>query len=447
MKKFFASALLISIYSALWSQITITSADMPASGDTARYSTSSTRLNFDTTGAGITWDYSSLVATGQNIDSFRSALSINPLYVLSFGLNDYGTRSTNLAGIGALPLKNIYNFYKKTSSYLEINGYGAEYNSIPIPATYSTPDKVYQFPLTYGRMDTTPYELSISLPGLGALHQKGTRYNNVDGWGTIITPFDTFSCLRIRAYTSEMDSFTISALGQTFAFPRTTLTYQWLVNGQIIPVLEVTGNMQGNTFIPTSEKFRDNMRFIPPQFTLTTDFRASKTTCTMADTITITNRTRPNAPNSTYKYTITPSTYTFVGGTNDSMATPKVMFTALGLYTVSLHVVSPAGGSVPAIGDTTKVDYINVTMPSGIQELNAGTDIELYPIPVSDILTVQASAIISEVILINSNGQKVMTQSVNDKALTIDVKPYSKGIYLIDIETKEGHEVRKIVIQ
>jgi hypothetical protein len=446
MKHLFAIILCLSTYTG-WSQITITKNDMPAANDTVRYSTSNTRLNFDTTGAGITWDYSALVANGQGIDSFLSAFAINPAYVVYFGLNDYGTHSTNLANITALGLSNIYSFYKKTSAYLEVNGFGAEYQSIPIPGQYSKPDIIYQFPLSYGRMDTTPYDLTITIPGLGSLHQVGTRYNNVDGYGTVITPYGTFPCIRLRAYTTEVDSFTITLLGQTIPFPQSSLTYQWLTNGQIIPVLEVTGTDQRGTFIVNSEKFRDGVRFIPPRFAIHVDFSADKTVCTTADTVTITNRTRPTVQGSTYLYTITPSTYTFVDGTDSGVASPKVNFNAPGLYTVSLHVASPAGGSVPAVGDTTKVEYIDVSFPAGIENINAASDLQLYPNPVSDVLTVRTGQMISTATLISSTGRKVMSKEVGAKSLSIDVRSYTEGIYLLDIQTAAGHEVRKVIIQ
>jgi hypothetical protein len=215
----------------------------------------------------------------------------------------------------------------------------------------------------------------------------------------------------------------------------------------IIPVLEVAGVTQGGRFVPNSKKFRDNMRPVPPQFSIRADFRANKTICTTADTVSITNRTRPGVQGSRYLYTITPSTYTFVNGTNDSTASPKVNFNAPGLYTVSLHVESPAGGSVPAIGDTTKVDYITVSFPAGVADISAETSIQLYPNPVSDILTVRSSETILAVTLINSLGQKVMTKTADMKSISIAVRAYEEGTYLLDIETKAGHQIRKVVIQ
>ena len=344
MKRILLLAVLCYFSLASWSQITITRSDMPASGDTIRYSTAgnNTALKFDTTGANIVWNYDSLVPTGQSIDTFKSALSINPIYGLYFGLTDYGIGGGVNQTFGALlQLNNIYNFYKTTSNDLEINGLGAEYNSIPLPSAYTIPDKVYQFPLTYGRIDTTPYDVTISVPGVAGVREIGTRANIVDGWGTIITPFGTFQCIRLKTVTSEVDSVHLTVLGFNLALPaRVTTTYKWLANGIKIPVLEVTGNVSGfnGRFTPTSVKYRDNAHIIPPQFTVRADFRANVTICTTADTVTITNRNRPNPQGTTFLYNITPATYAYVSGTSAASASPKVNFTAPGLYNVSLHV-------------------------------------------------------------------------------------------------------------
>ena len=63
-------------------QITITSADMSEAGDTLRYSTNFSPENFpyDTTGAGITWDFSNLTPQTQGLYEYKFGLFINPVY-------------------------------------------------------------------------------------------------------------------------------------------------------------------------------------------------------------------------------------------------------------------------------------------------------------------------------------------------------------------------------
>ena len=392
MKKVVLLAASVYFTIATFAQISITRSDMPVARDTARYSTSTTRLNFDTTGAGITWDYSSLVANGQGVDSFEPALTISNAYGLYFGFTtDYGVPAPNI-NFGTATITNVYEFYKTSNSSLQINALGGQYNGVTLPSLYTTPDKVYQFPLTYGRVDTSTFDVTVSAIGTGSVHRMGTRINTVDGWGTVITPYDTFQCIRLKSVVTEVDSTTITLLGITFPFTTTTISYKWLANGVIIPVLEVDGTVRGNTFIPTTEKYRDGVRFIPPQFNITVNFTSNKTICTTADTVTITPTVRQsgrggfggNIAGTTYQYNISPNTFNYVGGTDSTTQAPKVNFTAPGLYTISLSAASPAGGSVPATADTTKVDYIVVSFPAGINEMSAADIIHLYPNPAND---------------------------------------------------------------
>ena len=87
MKKIFTPLFaLITIASS--AQITITKADMPVANDTIRVTTANTSGVADPslTGANYTWDYSALVPTIQNKDTFVS-VSSTP-YVYQFYFND-----------------------------------------------------------------------------------------------------------------------------------------------------------------------------------------------------------------------------------------------------------------------------------------------------------------------------------------------------------------------
>lgn len=448
MKNLYLLSALVSVFMPSYGQITITRNDMPAARDSARYSTSATQLNFDTTGAGITWDYSSLVANGQGVDTFKTALSINTIYGLYYGLTtDYGLPNTNL-NFGLVNLTNGYDFYKTSNSDLEIKAIGADYNGISFPNNYTTPDKVYQFPLTYGRTDTSSYDVTISVPGTATIHEIGTRINTVDGWGTVITPYDTFQCIRLKSVTNEIDSITITLLGFTIPTPRTTTTYKWLANGVIIPVLEVSGAIRGNTFTATSEKFKDGVRFIPPQFNLRINFTASKTICTTADTVTITPRVRSTGgvgpgggfgqvTGTTYLYRISPNTYTWAGGTDSTTGTPKVNFNAPGLYTVSMHAEAPAGGSVPATADTTKIDYISVSYPAGINTVPTANIIQVYPNPANDHIAVQLNGDATKeatIELLDISGKLLYSRTTSQKgAISIPSAQMAAGEYIFKV--------------
>ncbi len=84
------------------------------------------------------------------------------------------------------------------------------------------------------------------------------------------------------------------------------------------------------------------------------DFTANQTTACTQDTVKFTDYTTKN-PNS-WSWTITPSSVSFVNGTNSNSQNPEVIFNASGTYTIKL-VASNTAGSDTVI----KTNYITVT--------------------------------------------------------------------------------------
>ena len=132
-----------------------------------------------------------------------------------------------------------------------------EYTGFAIPSNYSDDDEIYQFPLDYTNYDSSTYAVSFTLSTLLSLSQSGYRINEVDGYGTVITPYGTFSCLKVKTTLVETDSLTINGI----ALPpvtRTTRQNKWLSTAEKIPVFEVDGNVLFGSFVPTYARYRDN---------------------------------------------------------------------------------------------------------------------------------------------------------------------------------------------
>ncbi len=84
------------------------------------------------------------------------------------------------------------------------------------------------------------------------------------------------------------------------------------------------------------------------------DFSASTITSIVGQTVAFTDLTT-NAPTS-WAWSISPGTYTYVGGTSATSQNPQVQFSALGQYTVSLTATNLIGSD-----SEIKTNYINVT--------------------------------------------------------------------------------------
>jgi len=257
-KSLFLIAFISFIVVKVNGQITITSSSMPGSGDTIRYSSSAPAgIVYAPTGTNYFWDYSTLTMLRQDLYEYKAAVS-TPYAFYFLGLNKYGLKIADSIGVGTFQFKDVYNFFQKTSTVFKTEGIGFKYNSIPLAGYYSDDDELYQFPLNYLDRDSSNYAFSVSI-GTGISYaQRGYRINEVDGWGSIKTPYDSVACLRLISTSYGIDSINFNGFG--FSFPNIQRSYKWLSTTEKIPVLEISGQYQNNNFNPTQVRYRDIYR-------------------------------------------------------------------------------------------------------------------------------------------------------------------------------------------
>lgn len=207
------------------SQITITKSDMPQPSDTLRLSTTTDSTGLPTpalTGAGATWNYSTLAYQTQKVDTFLSvSYPPIPLAYLLFFDNGFlypayqatvAQPGANLPTLMGITISDVINFYKDQTSNYESVGYGATVNNVPTSVKDDTIDVVYEFPMNYGNKDSSHSSNGVSIPSLAYYGTHQYRVNHVDGWGTITTPFGTFSALRVKTLIYTSDTIYVNAL-------------------------------------------------------------------------------------------------------------------------------------------------------------------------------------------------------------------------------------------
>lgn len=254
MKKILLLALAFS--TSTFAQITITSASMPISGDTIRYSdVLPNSVNVTQTGPNYYWNYDSLLRINQGRYDYLKA-SLTPYAFYFLGLGQYGLKTADSIGAGAFKFYDVWSFYKKTTAVFEAEGLGFKYQNLPLAAYYSDKDEIYSLPLTYLRHDSTTFKFTISLGGTIYYSQVGYRINDVDGWGIIKTPHDSVACLRMTSFINESDSINVNGIG--FSFPNPQMQYKWMSTSEHIPVLEVDVSYFGSNFTPTRARYRDS---------------------------------------------------------------------------------------------------------------------------------------------------------------------------------------------
>lgn len=241
--------------------IILGNANMPGNGDTLRYTVFQVGSagNYTQTGVNFTWDFSQVISITEGVRSFKNGLQTP--YTFFFGLTGYGEKIMDSLPIGPLVVKDYYNFYKKqttpTAAFIA-DGLGMTFNGIPIPNYYSDKDELYVFPLTYPQHDSTTFKFSSSVAGIIPVNysKEGYRITTVDGWGTVITPYGSESCLRLVTTQYANDSIKNSLLPIPVGFQNYQRSYQWLTLNSKIPYLEITGTLTGDNFIPAQARYR-----------------------------------------------------------------------------------------------------------------------------------------------------------------------------------------------
>lgn len=248
-------------------QITITNSDMPLVNDTLRVSNTGNVGTSDPTltDTNYTWDYTHLTYLNQKIDTFVSVNTTPFLYQLYFNNSIiYPNTKSDLAVHVATPtlttgltLSDVYNYYKKPSTQYTQTGFGAKINGVPTSVRFDSLDVIYRFPMNYGNEDSCISKYALNVPSLLYYGQRKKRVNEVDGWGTLKTPFGTFQTLRIKTTLYTTDTIYLSALsfGTTINRP-TEVQYKWLGANSRIPLLQI--NTIGSAV--TSVVYRDSAR-------------------------------------------------------------------------------------------------------------------------------------------------------------------------------------------
>ncbi len=276
MKKVLLVITLVLIANLGKAQITIGSSSIPAANDTFRFSNAQITAAIDPvpTGANYTWDFSFLQPVSQDIDTFRTVSSTGGTYALYFADLAFNSNRANQAKKGNLGVPNVpigggvtvsdvIAFYYKSSTLYQQTGYGATINGIGVPIGFNTKDVIYRFPMNFGDTDTSPSDFNINIPNLGYYGHDQVRVSEVDGWGTLITPYGTFNTLRIKSSITGNDTLFLDTLGFGFNFPSpATIEYKWLGSTKNIPLLQITmtGGSFGGAPQISSVTFRDSVR-------------------------------------------------------------------------------------------------------------------------------------------------------------------------------------------
>ena len=259
--------------SFIFGQITLEQQDFMTAGDTVRISfTEDPEIDYSSTGANSTWDFSNLIASSQELVTPK-AISDGGLFVqVVFNSNnkwksDYFIEFLDLpleqvGNFLPINIENIYQFHALSPDSNFITGLSIQVEGNNLPFRSDTIEVTYPLPLTYGdNYNSRGYTKADFNPFFdGIFIQYRERNTIVDGHGTLITPFSTFDAIRLHHVIDEVDSFYFDlGFGATW-FPLNVPRrhfYEWWTKDEKLPVFSIsTIEINGNESI-TEISYRD----------------------------------------------------------------------------------------------------------------------------------------------------------------------------------------------
>jgi PKD repeat protein len=356
----FVGLIACSCNSQLQAQSSYASSNYATSGDTL-YLTSAQQLasyNYDSTGAGITWNYAGLTGLSQQRLIYRlptQAGFTNAQWHYLYVPTNVNLSSTNgqTIAVGSLQYTNPNDYYLINSGLLEekASSFNVTIGSsnIAIKNVYTTPDVLCKFPLNYGNADSSTASYNINIPNLYYKNTSLKRVNHVYGWGTIVTPYGTFSnALKVVSNVMEIDSIRVDST----SLPKDTIYYRelkWFDASKTYPVLYVKQNKVGNNYVTQTVQYLDNQQYFQPH-ALFAYLPAAPIT---GDTVTFQNLST-NSLN--YLWNFNDAS---IGVNNTSTLTnPQHIFTHAGTYSVTLIAYNGP------LSDTFRLPVVIDTIPS-----------------------------------------------------------------------------------
>ncbi|MDZ4747202.1 MAG: T9SS type A sorting domain-containing protein [Saprospiraceae bacterium] len=145
-------------------------------------------------------------------------------------------------------LYNLQRYQSKVSNLLLENfiGFTVDLGGTPTQAVivYQNQDTVIHFPIVYEKEWTSSitYGLDLTPAGQNILYQSNqSRLTKVDGWGTLMTPYDTFdNVVRLRSDILRMDTILQNGT-DTLTLIADQVEYMWFDTNYTLPVMTAIG--------------------------------------------------------------------------------------------------------------------------------------------------------------------------------------------------------------
>ena len=215
-------------------------------------------------GANIVWDMSTnnelnthvnqIVEPGEGIDQFTfltvcSLGGLSPLDCISvWGATEQCVELKDSLQLLNFTLYDLQRYQNKIPNVLLENFIGFKVNLSGLATqaviVYQIPDTIMHFPVAYGDNWTshTNYGLDLNPAGQNILYSSSqSRITTIDGWGTLMTPYDTFTnVIRLRSDILRLDTI-VENNTDTTTLIADQVEFMWLDSNYTLPIMTANG--------------------------------------------------------------------------------------------------------------------------------------------------------------------------------------------------------------
>ncbi len=220
-------------------------------------------------GANIVWDMSTnnelnthvnqIVEPGEGIDQFTflTVCSLGGLSALDcisvWNSTEQCVELKDSLQLLNFTLYDLQRYQNKIPNVLLENFIGFKVNLSGIATqaviVYQIPDTIMHFPVTYGDTWTshTNYGLDLNPAGQNILYSSSqSRVTTIDGWGTLMTPYDTFTnVIRLRSDILRLDTI-VENNTDTTTLIADQVEFMWLDTNYSLPIMTANGILTPN---------------------------------------------------------------------------------------------------------------------------------------------------------------------------------------------------------
>jgi hypothetical protein len=269
--------LLLSCFSGFaFGQITLTDQHFAGANESYVFSTLlDMQIDYATTGANYTWNFSTLVPTDQRglvTKPMSQASALSAFMFGSFAPAPYKATYFNsnvdfpidqLTSTLPIQIDDMSQFTQKNTSGVYSIGYELVVSGQGIGFRSDTIEKRYVLPMNYNDYSFSRGYTDLDLNPIydAQWRQHRTRSTTVDGWGTVITPYGTFQALRLHHVITENDSIFLSVQGTGMWIPipiPVTHEYEWRSTSDKEAVMRIRTNEVLGSEQVTAVEYRDN---------------------------------------------------------------------------------------------------------------------------------------------------------------------------------------------